>query len=79
MKTENNDPKQPVMIEIPFEEYKELLTIKGKYEELKSNQLIQYVPLTSPTPPLTMPTIIYTDDKHTKNNPDVYPPYKITC
>lgn len=79
MKTENNDPKQPVMIEIPFEEYKELLTIKGKYEELKSNQLIQYVPLTSPTPPLTMPTITYTDDKHTKNNPDVYPPYKITC
>lgn len=79
MKTEIDDPKQPVMIEIPFEEYKELLTIKGKYEELKSNQSIQYVPLTLPTSPLTMPTIIYNDDKHTGCNPDIYPPYKITC
>lgn len=28
----------PLTIEIPFEEYKELLIIKGKYEELKSQQ-----------------------------------------
>ena len=79
MKAETDDPKQPVMIEIPFEEYKELLTIKGKYEELKSNQSIQYIPLTSPTSPLTMPTITHNDDKRTKSNPDIYPPYKITC
>ena len=28
--------KNPLTIEIPLEEYKELLIIKGKYEELKS-------------------------------------------
>ena len=27
-----------ITIEIPFEEYKELLIIKGKYEELKSQK-----------------------------------------
>ena len=31
----------PITIEIPFEEYKELLIIKGKYEELKSQSLIK--------------------------------------
>lgn len=30
--------KNQLTIEIPFEEYKELLIIKGKYEELKSQQ-----------------------------------------
>ena len=30
--------KNLVTIEIPFEEYKELLVIKGKYEELKSQK-----------------------------------------
>ena len=30
----------PLTIEIPFEEYKELLIIKGRYEELKSQQSI---------------------------------------
>ena len=29
-------------IEIPFEEYKELLIIKGRYEELKSQQNIPW-------------------------------------
>ena len=33
---------------ISLEEYKELLIIKGKYEELKSNY-IQYKPITYPT------------------------------
>ena len=28
----------PITIEIPFEEYKELLIIKGRYEELKSQK-----------------------------------------
>lgn len=30
-------------IEIPLEEYKELLEIKGKYEEIKKHPVIQYV------------------------------------
>ena len=30
-------------IEISLEEYKELLEIKGKYEELKKHPIIQYV------------------------------------
>ena len=30
--------KTPITIEIPFEEYKELLITKGRYEELKSQQ-----------------------------------------
>lgn len=37
-------------ITIPLEEYKELLMIKGKYEELKFQQHIRYVPN---VPPLT--------------------------
>ena len=52
-------------IVITLEEYKELLMIKGKYEELKS--------LYTPT---FNPQIIYhnfEDDKELK------PPYKITC
>lgn len=32
----------PLTIEIPFEEYKELLIIKGRYEELKSQQNIPW-------------------------------------
>jgi len=48
--------KQPIMIEIPLEEYKELLMIKGKYEELKS-QRVDY-PL-----PYNRTTITYTDSK----------------
>ena len=35
-------------ITIPFEEYKELLIIKGKYEELKSQQNIYYAPNITP-------------------------------
>ena len=35
-------------ITIPFEEYKELLIIKGKYEELKSQQNIYYTPNITP-------------------------------
>ena len=38
------------MITIPFEEYKELLMIKGKYEELKS-QLTLISPITNPLSP----------------------------
>lgn len=35
IKTNNN---LPITIEIPFEEYKELLMIKGRYEELKAQK-----------------------------------------
>ena len=49
-------------ITIPMEEYKELLIIKGKYEELKSQQ----------TPPLIMRDFTLKDSKMPE------PPYKIT-
>lgn len=65
-------------IEIPFEEYKELLIIKGKYEELKSQkrETIHWDP--SPTiQPVTMPTITYKDIKTTDPLPGET--YKITC
>jgi hypothetical protein len=51
--------KQPVMIEIPFEEYKELLMIKGKYEELKSSNCSCSCPKICEAPKL-YPTITYT-------------------
>ena len=35
-------------IEITLEEYKELLEIKGKYEEIKKHPIIQYVYDTKP-------------------------------
>ena len=52
-------------ITISMEEYKELLIIKGKYEELKL--LYQPYPKT---------TITYRDFNNEK---DLIPPYKITC
>ena len=51
-------------IYIPLEEYKELLMIKGKYEELQS---IYYGPYT-----LTKPT-------YRKEDGIMAPPYKFTC
>jgi len=70
----------PLTIEIPFEEYKELLVIKGKYEELKSQQTfkikdLDFYPVTR-REPLTMPTITYGDRS---NEPLPETPYKITC
>ena len=38
--------KNPLTIEIPLEEYKELLIIKGKYEELKSMSVYPWNPTT---------------------------------
>lgn len=53
-------------ITITLEEYKELLIIKGKYEELKSNYK-----------PMTYPTITY---RGTKDNELATPyTYKVTC
>ena len=56
-------------ITIPLEEYKELLIIKGKYEELKSQRI--------DTIPINKTTITYTgaDGKSTS----LTPPYKVTC
>lgn len=56
-------------ITITLEEYKELLVIKGKYEELKERQQITYVPWRT--------NITYTNagdlfEKEVK-------PYKVTC
>ena len=65
-----------ITIEIPFEEYKELLIIKGKYEELKSRQTIK-IDYSPTVQPLTMPTITYSGDKTIDPLPNS--PYKITC
>lgn len=48
----------PLTIEIPFEEYKELLIIKGRYEELKSQQSIPWIVNPKDT------TITYTKTKN---------------
>ena len=57
----------PLTIEIPFEEYKELLIIKGRYEELKSQQNIPWTVKPNGT------TITREQDK------ELTPPYKVTC
>ena len=57
----------PLTIEIPFEEYKELLIIKGRYEELKSQQNIPWT-----VNPRGI-TITKEQDK------ELTPPYKVTC
>ena len=60
-------------IAISMEEYKELIMIKGKYEELKS--LFPYPIHTYPKTNIT-----YRDFKDPwKNEKDLTPPYKITC
>ena len=58
-------------IEIPFEEYKELLIIKGHYEELKSQQNIPWAVNPRGT------TITYKNTK--EQNKELTPPYKVTC
>ena len=63
--TKNN---REVLISIPLEEYKELLIIKGKYEELKSQYWIK--------PLETLPRISYLTEENEK---DLTPPYKVTC
>lgn len=47
-------------IEITLEEYKELLEIKGKYEELKEHPEIKYIYLYSPSQPIdTTPKVTW--------------------
>lgn len=57
--------KEERLIQIPLQEYKELLEIKGKYEELKSQILT------------TPPTIINWNGKPLA--PIYEEPYKVTC
>jgi len=68
--------KNLITIEIPLDEYKELLIVKGRYEELKSQkyQTIDWKPNTV-REPLTIPTITYTEPK----DPLPGETYKITC
>ena len=61
----------PLTIEIPFEEYKELLIIKGRYEELKSQQNIPWTVNPRGT------TITYKSTK--EQDKELTPPYKVTC
>lgn len=66
------EEKNTITIEIPLEEYKELLTIKDKYEELKSqcNQLTISSPL--------HPNITYLNTENSGIKKEEYP-YKVTC
>lgn len=65
-----NDTKD-LIIGIPIEEYKELLIIKGKYKELKSQQNIPW----TVNPRGTI--ITYTDKDGKKTT--LTPPYEVTC
>ena len=56
---------------ISLEEYKELLTIKGRYEELKSQQNIPWTVRPNGT------TITYTNTR--EQDKELTPPYKVTC
>ena len=46
--------KKEQKIEISLEEYKELLEIKGKYEELKQHPEIKYIYVYSPAPQIDL-------------------------
>lgn len=66
--------EEDVYIKISIDEYKELLTIKGKYEELKKLHeplIIKYGDIDKGT--YIQPREIQTTD------PLIIPPYKITC
>lgn len=65
-----NDEKEG-FIAIPIKEYKDLLIIKGKYEELKSQQNIPWTVKPNGT------TITYTNTR--EQDKELTPPYKVTC
>ena len=60
----NNIKIEDSMITIPFEEYKELLILKGRYEELKNKSIINT-------------GITYRDLENDKGI--TIDPYKVTC
>ena len=69
---ENNEE---IVVKVPFEEYKELLIIKGKYEELKKIQQ----PLIVWDGRKEDGTTILPQREIRTNDPVIAPPYKITC
>ena len=62
-------------VKISFEEYKELLITKGRYEELKSQQDKELTPPWTVNPRGTLNT--YTNTK--EQDKELTPPYKVTC
>ena len=62
--------KNLITIEIPFEEYKELLIIKGHYEELKSQQNIPWTVIPNRI------TITYPNTR--EQDKELTPPSKVT-
>lgn len=61
--------KEERLIQIPLEEYKELLVIKGRYEELTKKELL-----------LPNRKITYIDGVPIQEcEKELKPPYKITC
>lgn len=71
-----NIPEAPIgYVAVKWEEYKELLIIKGRYEELKKYHeplIIKYGDI-SDKGTIMPPREIQTTD------PSITPPYKITC
>ena len=67
------DSEKQQIIGIPLEEYKELLIIKGKYEEYKSSKLVLWDGRKEDGT-----TIIPQREIHTTDS-SINPPYKITC
>ncbi len=60
--------KEERLIQIPLEEYKELLVIKGRYEELVKKKII-----------LPNETITYINGVPVKLYEKEYDTYKVTC
>ena len=58
--------KEERLIQIPLEEYKELLVIKGRYEELVKKEFI-------------LPKITYVNGVPIQEYKKEYDTYKITC
>ena len=65
-------------VTIPIEEYKELLIIKGKYEELKSQSQILHLDLFDNNKRNNGLNILPCKEIRT-TDPVINPPYKITC
>ena len=63
--------KNTIMIEVPLEEYKELLIIKGKYEELKESSKPHCAGPCKPNIWPTTPTFTWTTyDDDSKKRPE---------
>lgn len=67
------DSEKQQIIAIPLEEYKELLIIKGKYEESQNSKLIYWDGRKEDGTTIIPQKEIQTTD------PIITPPHKITC